>query len=476
MNDLSQKNLLHIIDSLQTKEIMVIGDLMLDQYIWGTVERISPEGPIPVLLVEKEEFRPGGAANVAINVNHLNCRVHPVGIIGLDAPGRRMQEIFSSQGINTDGMISSSSFQTIVKQRAITHQQQLLRIDYEAPATDLGEVQKRLLDAVKNKVSEIDCIILSDYAKGVLGEKLLSGIIRLAHKHRIPIICDPGKGIDYSWYRGITSIKPNRLETEQATGIKLGSSDSILTAAETLKQSCQAGFVTISLDKDGILYYGSRSDYQFIETKVPEVYDVTGAGDTLISTMAALLANGTPPLQATYIANTAAGIETSHLGVVPIPWSEIRRNIAEDGISKKITTLEMLKEEIRMNDTPLIFTNGFFDNISAGHLRFLLEISKFPGKLVVAINSDKCIKRLKGSFPILRETDRARMLASIENVHHIIVFSDDDASHLIRSLHPDIVVKGETFRGTEIPEQKAIEEVGAKIEYIPHFDWSSDNS
>ncbi|MBU2512824.1 hypothetical protein KJ966_15915 [bacterium] len=445
---------------------------MLDQYIWGSVQRISPEGPIPVLNVDREEFRLGGAANVAVNINCLDCVALPVGIVGKDHSGEKLLNIFEQHHISTEGIIISENFHTIVKQRAITDQQQLLRIDYEFQVENDAAIQKEIWKKTEELLNTVDCVVISDYAKGVLKKDLIAYIIRKAKERKIPIICDPGKGVDLAWYKGITAIKPNRFETEQATGIRLKDEESILTAANTLKKACGAEFVTISLDKDGILFFKNIKDYSFMESKVPEVYDVTGAGDMMISTVAVLLANKVTPLYSTYVANIAAGLETSHLGVVPIPWSEIMTQIVEDGFNKKIIKISDLISLLqRHNHSSLIFTNGYFDNISAGHLRFLLEINKIPGKLVVALNSDACIKRQKGSFPLLKELDRARLLASIENVHHIIIFEEDDASAIITQLSPDVVVKGAEFKGQDIPEMEAINKVGAKIEYIPHFSW-----
>jgi D-beta-D-heptose 7-phosphate kinase / D-beta-D-heptose 1-phosphate adenosyltransferase len=472
MNKLSKNELLSVLNQLKNKTILVIGDIMLDQYIWGSVERISPEGPIPVLLVENEEFRLGGAANVAVNVKHLNCNAIPIGLIGKDHAGERITEIFENLSISSKGIFDSKTLQTIVKQRAITDQQQLLRIDYESIPVLNNGYHAELWSRIEKFLPDVDGIVISDYAKGVVSPDIVRKTIKAALENKIPVICDPGKGVDFSLYQGITVLKPNRFETEQATGITLKDKKSILKAAEKLQSTCQAQFVIVSLDKDGILYYQNSKEYQFIDSKVPEVYDVTGAGDSLISTLAVLLANSVSPLQSTYIANIAAGLETSHLGVVPVPWSEIQKHIAEDGLHRKITSLDQLLFEQDVNrDSPLVFTNGYFDNISAGHLKFLLEISKIPGKLIVAINSDACINRQKGSYPILKEQDRARLLASIENVHHVIVFDENDASSIIQSLKPDVVVKGEKFKGEKIPELDAISEVGAQIEYIPFFSW-----
>lgn len=477
MDTLSGNTLIQLLNNLSPKNILVVGDLMLDQYIWGNVERISPEGPIPVLRVDDEEFRLGGAANVAVNIKHLKCSVFPVGLVGMDHSGDKLLKILADLDISTEGIVRHKSFQTIVKQRAITAQQQLLRIDYESSLRPDSSLQQSLQKKIEKLMPEIHAVVLSDYAKGVLGRELIAAIITLAHEKEIPVICDPAKGVDFNDYKGITSIKPNRIETEQSTGMTLDSKEAVLKAAASLKKICNSTFVTVSLDKDGILYYKDDSDYSFLASNVPEVFDVVGAGDTLISTLSVLLANDVSPLQSTYIANIAAGLETSHVGVVPVPWIEIINHIGGDSLSRKITTISKLLADLKTgNGTSLIFTNGYFDNISAGHLRFLLEIDKLPGNLVVAINSDACIKRQKGAFPLLKEMDRARLLASMENVQHVIVFEDDDASDLIKQLKPKIVVKGEQFKDQKIPEQAAIQETGASIEYIPHFAWESPSS
>ncbi|MBU3917624.1 adenylyltransferase/cytidyltransferase family protein, partial [bacterium] len=393
-------------------------------------------------------------------------------IVGTGHAGNQVLNIFEQTGISTQGIVVSESFQTIVKQRAITSQQQLLRIDYESPLHSPDDLQSQLLERVMRLLPEMDAVILSDYNKGVLNRNLITKTIEESKKLNLPVICDPGKGVDFSWYKGVTAIKPNRTETEQATGITLKDHNSILKAAKILKSKCDADFLAISLDKDGILHFVNEKNYLFIETQLPEVYDVTGAGDMVISIIGVLLASKISPELSSRMANIAAGLETSHLGVVPIQWSEIRKHLSADGLNKKIMTIEELEKELRKkNDAPLIFTNGYFDNISAGHLRFLFEISKIPGKLIVAINSDKSITKQKGTAPLLKENDRLRLLASIENVHYVVVFEEENASNLIRRLSPDVVVKGDKFKDKTISENEAIIEVGARVEYIQHFSW-----
>ncbi len=447
---------------------MVIGDMMLDQYTWGDVCRISPEGPIPILRVEKEEFRLGGAANVAAHIKKLDCEVYPVGITGTGVSGKKLIQILEDLKVSAEGIVTDESFKTIVKKRVLTDQQQLIRIDYEKAEINSANFEPRLRDKIKRFLPKMDAIIISDYAKGVFNRELLQFIINEAKQ--IPVICDPGNGIDYEWYQGVTTIKPNRHESEQATRIELKDQQSILEAAAILRSKCQADFISLSLDKDGILFYRDSEDYRLIETDAREVFDVAGAGDTMISVIAVLLANGINPEDAIHMANVAAKIELSYMGVVTIPWSRILTYLTNDGLKQKITTLDLLVEELAENgDIPTVFTNGYFDPLSSGHLRFLLEAAKIPGRLVVAINSDQSITRQKGHEPLLNEKDRSRLLASLESIYRVIVFDESDASALIRRITPKIVVKGERFKDQLLPEQNAIEEVGASIKYLPHF-------
>ncbi|MCP4753532.1 MAG: bifunctional heptose 7-phosphate kinase/heptose 1-phosphate adenyltransferase [Proteobacteria bacterium] len=467
-----RNRLIRAIHTFTPQKIMVIGDLMLDQYIWGSVDRISPEAPIPVVRVEKEEFRLGGAANVVANIKALDCQVLPVGIVGEGYAGNQIKDMLEGMGVSMEGIVSSSAFQTVLKQRILTRQQQLLRVDHESPDFDTEVFQEELLGNIKRLLPNVNGVVLEDYAKGVLSKKLIKETISEARRLGLPIICDPGKGVDFSHYEGITAIKPNRLEAEQATGMNLKDEKSILKAASTLKEKCAAEFLTISLDKDGFLFYRDEDNYRFIETESPEVHDTTGAGDVFVSIVVVLLAKGVSPELASQMANLAGGLETSHLGVVSIPWSDILKHLANDSLSKKITTLDRLKIEVQNSqETPLIFTNGYFDNISAGHLRFLIEIGKISGKLVVAINSDQSIVAEKGSPPLLKEQDRARLLASVENVHRVVVFDEANASGIIQALSPDVVVKGEHFKNKTLPEQKAILQAGARVEYVRHFSY-----
>jgi D-beta-D-heptose 7-phosphate kinase / D-beta-D-heptose 1-phosphate adenosyltransferase len=470
MESIVKNKLAQIIHSFKTKKIMVIGDLMLDQYTWGEVDRISPEAPIPVLRVKREDFRLGGAANVVYNLKVLECDVYPVGVTGNGVSGQRLMGLFKDMKIPVEGIVNTDSFKTIVKKRVLTDEQQLVRIDYESNDYYEGQFENQLKEKINQILPQMEGVVISDYVKGVLNQSLLSYVIKSAKSQKIPIVCDPGNGVDYTCYKGVTTIKPNRPEAEKISGIKLDTEESILKAAAIIQEKCKTDFLSISLDRNGILYYQNRNHYQFITTEAKTVYDVTGAGDTVISVIIALLSNRVSPELAIQMANVAAGIEISYMGVVAIPWSLILKVLNQDGISRKLISLEALKEELELKKTAVIFTNGYFDQLSAGHLRFLLEVGKIKGKLIVAINSDQSILSQKGSLPLLNEKTRSRLLASLENVHRVIIFDDENASELIEHIKPHIVVKGEQFKDVAIPEQNAIQAVGAKIQYVHHFE------
>ncbi len=460
------------LQEFKRQQIVVIGDLILDQYIWGDVDRISPEAPIPIVKVCNEEIRMGGAASVVANVHYLDCEVIPIGLLGDDQAGKQMISLFDGYGISIEGLVITEGFQTITKKRVLTKQQQLIRVDYEFPSSNSGDLNQLLIDKIKTQLKKATVVIISDYAKGVLSQRVLRATIEVATKYNIPVVCDPGKGVDISWYRGVTTLKPNRLEAEQATGIKLTNKQNILKAAEELQKKCRTKFLSISLDKDGILLYKNKASYRFLQTEVREVYDVTGAGDMVTSILGVMLGNGVDAESAIQMANVAAELEITHMGVVPIPWVDIKNYLDQDGISQKVVSIKILKEEVTgLDEKEVIFTNGYFDQLSAGHLRFLIEIAQIPGKLVVAINSDESIFRDKGNYPLLNQQERARLLASLENVFRVVIFEEPDASNLIQELRPGVVVKGDNFRNTTIPEQPVIKKIGADIKYIQQFNW-----
>jgi len=461
--------LAQFIRTFEAPNILVIGDLMLDQYSWGQVSRISPEAPIPVVKVDRDEYRLGGAASVVSNLAALGCQPMTVGLLGDDEPGRRFKQIFEAAGLDTSGLVVSPDFGTIVKIRVLTSQQQMLRLDYETDSTISDELKSQIKDQIALKLSKADAVVLSNYAKGVLDASLIRWCIDTANQQGIPIIADPGKGVDLSVYRGVTTIKPNRTETEAASGVKVLDRPSLIVAAQKVQEQVQAQFLSLSLDQDGLFYFEDAQVNRIFPTEVREVFDVTGAGDMVITILAVMLSKQKGPELAFPMANIAAELEIGHMGVVPLPWSEILNRIESGQGMSKLITIDELALEQQQDPCPLVFTNGYFDQLNAGHLKFLLEAGKIPGRLVVALNSDQRIIKQKGSQPLLNERERVRLLASLENVDRIIVFDQEDASDLIFQLQPEVVVKGESFRGKPMPESAVIEQVGATLTYVPEF-------
>jgi len=401
----------------------------------------------------------------------LGCEVDALGWVGEDEAGARVKQMFQAQGIDDQGLISLDR-PTILKDRILTQQQQLVRVDFESKTALSREERECIQTRAMQLLERAQAVVLSDYAKGILDPALVKLLIDKAREKRIPIICDPGRGVPLERYQGVTTIKPNRMETELATGIQIKDQSSMLAAAGLVKEKTGAEFLSMSLDREGILYYESDDNWQLLETQAREVYDVTGAGDMVVSVISCLLTQGASPVECLAMANVAAEIEIGHMGVVSIPWGEIKDYLVQGRLEKKLAKVEDIQQDLLGLKEDVVFANGYFDNLSAGHLRFLIEAARLPGRLVVAINSDAGIERAKGKRPILSEADRARLLASLEDVWRVVIFDEDHAGHLIEQLRPAIVVKGEDFQGKEISESEAIIAVGARIEYISHFSYN----
>ena len=468
MRPSSETELRQSLADIATPQILVVGDLMLDRYSWGKVHRISPEAPIPVLQVAQDDQRLGGAGNVMMNLSALGAEVLACGVTGKDEAGEIVLGLLQEQEIDTSGVSQHQDYTTVLKHRMIAGHTHLLRMDVDPPPE--SEVpQEELIDYLKKTVPKVDAVLVSDYGKGLLGNSVLRNIAVMGKTHNIPVLCDPRRNTNYEIYQDFTLIKPNRSETEAAVGFTLTDQDSILKAAQKLKNELDLEYVVISLDQDGMLLYHQADDYQFLNPETQEVFDVVGAGDMLISVLAFLMAGKASIEQAGYWAQLAAGMAIQHVGVVSFSRAELLHRFDYGETSGKIMTLEQLSRSLPHQDLPLVFTNGYFDDISAGHLKFLHQLKTLKGFNVVAINSDRIITQQKGAAPLLNERERALLLSAIESINRVIIFDDIDASHLIRSLRPEMIVKGEHYRNQSLPEQDAIDEVGASIEFFPEY-------
>ena len=464
---MKQSDLRHALENIESPRILVIGDLMLDHYSWGEVDRISPEAPIPVMKVMREDQRLGGAGNVVMNLTTLGAEVTVCGVTGKDETGDIINKLFEENEIDCSGVIVSENHKSCLKHRMIAGQTHLLRMDID-PDSDTDFPQNQLIEYLQEKIPNCDLAIVSDYGKGLLSSPVLKELASCGKKHGIPIIGDPKRTSDYSIYEDFTLIKPNRKETEAAVGFSLNNRSDILRAAEKLKKEIRLDYLVISLDQDGLLLFQSPDDYHFFEAQTQEVFDVVGAGDTVSSVLAFMIAGKASIEDAAYWAQLAASMEIQHVGVVSFTKNELLQRLEFGESSTKILSMEQLCRTLP-SEIPVVFTNGYFDNISAGHLKFLNQLKTLKGFNVVGINSDKSIAEQKGENPLLNERERALLLSALETVDRVVIFNELDASSMIRSIRPQIVVKGKSFLNKQMPEEKAIEDIGAKLKFFTEY-------
>jgi D-beta-D-heptose 7-phosphate kinase/D-beta-D-heptose 1-phosphate adenosyltransferase len=469
--------------------IVVAGEVILDRYVWGEVERISPEAPIPVLRAHRREEKPGNAGFVMANLRALGARPVAFGIVGNDHGGRMLRAMFHDLGIDTRGLLVDPDRPTIVKERLLGSvqsanraTQQLLRVDDEDTSTLAPQSERDLARRLDRVLDRANGILVSDINKGLLTPSLLRRLIGAANGRRIPIVIDPRVSTDYSIYHGATAITPNRYETEIATGMKLTDRDAWRTAANHLVRKLGLRACLVTLDRDGMYLAERGGRDSYISTSPREVYDVTGAGDVVLTVFGLLAISGLGFGSAATLANIAAGIEVGRLGTEIISREDLRRALApmHDGIERKIVSvdeLHALLEPKRRAGQRIVFTNGCFDLLHAGHLQ-LLRFARAQGDvLVVGINSDRGVRLIKGEQrPIYPATERARIMAAIEMVDHVVVFDDPRAERIIRDVRPHVLVKGADWHGQQVDGQDFVESNGGHVLLAPLLEGYSTTS
>jgi len=466
------------LNNIQSKKILVIGDVMLDTYYSGNVKRISPEAPVPVFKKNDERSVLGGAANVAANLVAAEQSVSVMAMVGNDTVGEKMRRLFDEQGINTDLVLSLNRHTTEKVRFLASNNQQVLRLDVEDTDDLKASDCDNLLRVLKNKVSEFDLIIISDYLKGLLTYDFTQGVIGLANDNGVPVIIDV-KDQKCEKYFGATLLKPNLKELADLTGMPVNTSEQIVSASENLKIKCKVNYVLTTCGERGMVLVGDREPY-FVEALGQEVFDVTGAGDTTIAYLSACLVNGMSMRESVDIANLAAGIQVSKVGTSSVYWDEIRERMSdqvEDSTYKIIS--RALVDSFRMDhkEQKIVFTNGCFDILHIGHVRYLQEAAKLGDLLVVGLNSDDSVKRLKGpERPINGEAERAEMLATFGFVDYVVVFDEDTPLKLITIIQPDVLVKGGDYAPDEVIGKFEVEERGGKLVLIPFVEGKSTTS
>ena len=447
------------------RKVLVVGDVMLDRYWLGPTERISPEAPVPIVHVGETEERAGGAGNVAVNMAALGMQVSLLGVCGQDEAGDRLQALLAAQGIQAFFQRSARA-PTITKLRVMSRSQQLIRLDFEDGygADDIGALKARFREAVTDCV----LVVLSDYAKGTLAEA--AELIGIAREAGVPVLVDP-KGRDYLPYANASLLTPNRAEFEQIAGICETDQQLVERAGEMLHRlSLQALLVT--LGERGMLLVTRTSTPHWLAAEAREVFDVTGAGDTVIAVMAAGLAAGLSYTEAATLANTAAGLVVAKRGTASVSEGELRLAAHRRGIpGPGIVTVAQLKKLVRdaqARGQRVVMTNGCFDILHAGHVAYLAEARSLGHRLVVAVNSDASVSRLKGAGrPINTLADRMSVLAALAAVDWVVHFDSDTPEALICEVLPDVLCKGGDYQPEQIAGAACVEAHGGEVRVLP---------
>lgn len=475
---LPAEQLIEFLDGWKPRRILVAGDFMLDRYTYGNAERLSPDAPVPVLAEERQESRPGGAANVCLDLRALHCEVACVGVVGDDADGASVCASLEAAGCTARGIIVCPGRPTTVKHSFIglaqhRHPQKMFRVDREERGCVPPETEERLLAEVMAELPAADAVCVEDYGKGVVTESLCRKLIAAARKLGKPVLVDPAPTRDYSKYHGATAITPNRTEAAQATGIEAGADWLRLNdMASRLVTELELDAAVLTLDKQGALLLERGGQPKHLPARARAVYDVTGAGDMVLAMLAAALSNGADWTTAVALTNVAAGLEVERFGVVPIELGEVllallRQNHEQLG---KLRTLEQLIVEVqahRSQGKKIVFTNGCFDLLHAGHVELLRKARQAGDLLIVAINSDASIRRLKPGRPINRQCDRIAVLGELQSVDYITVFEEDRPDALISALKPEVLVKGGDYTREQVVGHEIVDAYGGKVLLVP---------
>jgi D-beta-D-heptose 7-phosphate kinase / D-beta-D-heptose 1-phosphate adenosyltransferase len=463
-----RSSLITLTENLKFAKVLCIGDVILDHFHYGSVDRISPEAPIPVLKLEREDTMLGGAGNVVRNLAGLQSTVRFATVIGEDNNGREVERLIIEEGINDMPLVDDGR-RTSTKSRYMADGQQMLRTDRETVFPLDSDLEARLIAQARDALADCDVVVLSDYAKGVLTDSAITQLIQAAKTASKVVIVDP-KGDDYSRYRGADVITPNRRELFEATGMATGSDEEVTLAAQSLIDKYDFGAVLATRSKDGMTMLSGNGNLSHLQAEARDVFDVSGAGDTVVATMAAALAAGAQMEDAATLANIAAGIVVGKVGTAVAFAADIISALHHQDLSlaeAKVMALKPAQDRIdqwRRSGFTVGFTNGCFDLLHPGHISLLSQAREASGKLVVGLNSDTSVKILKGDDrPVQTEAARAAVLASLASVDMVIIFSDETPLKLIEELRPDVLVKGADYSVDTVVGADVVKSYGGRI-------------
>ncbi len=478
---MKNKELSAILNELGRPRVLIVGDLILDRYISGAVNRISPEAPIAVLEARHEETRLGGAGNVCANLRSMEAEVEVLSVVGEDKRGVRLIHMLQEIGVETSGIFTEENRMTTEKTRLVSGVNQMLRVDWEETRA-LGEKGLAdLLAKLPGCIAKADAVILSDYGKGLLCERVISAVISAARARNVPVLVDP-KGNDFSRYQGATLVTPNRKEAEEALGRPLPQLTDLPEAADELIAAAGLDSIVITLGPEGIFWRTKDGKEHRTPTEAKKVFDVVGAGDTVIAHLALGLGDGLALGQAVELANHAAGIVVGRAGAAAVTRSELfaalgrrRENVGK--VLDATADLDVQLAEWRSEGRRIVFTNGCFDVIHAGHVRYL-RFSRSQGDvLIVGVNSDASVRRLKGETrPVNPMEDRLEVLAALEMVDAVVDFEEDTPANIIERITPDVLVKGEDWRDKGVVGTEWVVKHGGRVVLAPLLEGRSTTS
>jgi D-beta-D-heptose 7-phosphate kinase/D-beta-D-heptose 1-phosphate adenosyltransferase len=442
--------------------VLVIGDVMIDHYIWGGCERISPEAPVQVVDVKEQTQLLGGAGNVINNLLSLGLDVSLASVVGDDDNAKVVNDLLQAAGAEALNVVEAGRL-TTKKSRVMAQKSQVLRLDQETRTPISSETESALLDLVRQYLADIDMVLVSDYGKGVCTPSLLADVIKLAQEKGKKVLVDP-KGQDFSKYQGAYLLTPNRKELQQATDIAIDDEQSLIKALAAMQQVTNSELVMATLSEDGIALFDD--ELTIIPTVAKEVYDVTGAGDTVIAALAYALLQQQSPQQAVEFANMAAGVVVGKIGSATVTIDEIEQyqsSLHRSSVDTHIKTWDEIKriaDTYRQQGKKVVFTNGCFDILHRGHVSYLETARSFGDVLVLGLNTDASVRRLKGDGrPVNNQEDRAFILAALEAVDYVVMFDEDTPYELIKEVQPHTLVKGADYQDKEVVGSDLVDEV-----------------
>jgi D-beta-D-heptose 7-phosphate kinase / D-beta-D-heptose 1-phosphate adenosyltransferase len=447
----------------RSPKILVVGDLMIDHYLWGSCDRISPEAPVQVVNVKRETTVLGGAGNVANNLRTLGAQVDVISVIGCCEASGELKELFKKVQIDSQYFVTQEDRITSKKSRIIASQQQVVRYDRESSDEISMKSQRSILEIFSNIIEDYDCVLLSDYGKGVFAFNLTQSLISIANQANKKVLVDP-KGLDYSKYKGAYLLTPNKREASEATQVTIKDNESLFQAITQLKIEYDLNISLITLSEQGVAIYDD--ELRTYPTAAREVFDVTGAGDTVLASLGFALSCGYKIDDAVKFSNLAAGVVVGKVGSATTTLFEIieyESSLHKSSSDTRIKTIEevsLLASELKARGKRIVFTNGCFDILHAGHVRYLETAKTFGDVLILGLNSDRSVSALKGEGrPINSQIDRSYIIAALEVVDYVVIFDEDTPYKLIKAVKPHILVKGGDYNGKAVVGQDIADEL-----------------